>query len=63
MDVTSNLEFVIRKTYISFAFLAANKKIAFLFFPTKILILPKQTMKITASLLKDRSGIRFIGGN
>lgn len=62
MDVTSNLEFVIRKTYISFAFLA-NKRITFLFFPTKILILPKQTMKITASLLKDRSGIRFIGGN
>lgn len=40
MDVTSNLEFVIRKTYISFAFLA-NKRITFLFFPTKILILPK----------------------
>lgn len=34
-----------------------TKESLFLFFPLKILILPKQRMKITASLLKDR----FIG--
>lgn len=53
VHIASNLEFVKVTNFL----LPRTKESLFLFFPLKILILPKQRMKITASLLKDR----FIG--